>query len=82
MDTVDVTNCRDRFAAAKMVRALACQTAAKLACYSDSERLAIVERAEALAQTLERPYTGEDGAEAAPPWRLWLQQAGYGKAVR
>ena len=61
--------------AAIYIRALATHHAASLICNSDSDRISIIEKAEQLAQSLERDWdTSEDGPK---PWRRWIAEAGY-----
>lgn len=64
-------------AAATLVRAQACHNAVALTCYDDAQRIGIIEKAERLAESLERPYCDEDGKRLIKPWIQWLREAGY-----
>ena len=72
----------NRFEAAILVRALAAHLAATLHCHTAQQRIDTIERAERLAESLERDFALTEDGEPLPdhliPWREWLARAGYG----
>jgi hypothetical protein len=60
--------------AATLIRAQACHNAVSLTCYDNAQRISIIEQAERLAETVERPFDEDSGVK---PWIQWLREAGY-----